>query len=101
MHTLLFLNKFENKKISNRNYQQKGERFSNQINFFQIRTRFDQINDQIRQLNKTVILDKTPSSVFVDEGSKSGDRLEERMSVCAEKSRETYRLFKKQKHSKS
>lgn len=66
----------------------------------QIRTRFDQINDQIRQLKKSVILDKTPVSVFVDEGSKSHDRLEERMSVCAERSRETYRLFKKQKHSK-
>ena len=52
-------------------------------------------------LSKTVIQDKTPASVFVDVGSQTDDRLEERMTVCAEKSRETYRLFKKQKHMKS
>ncbi|CAK8681356.1 unnamed protein product [Clavelina lepadiformis] len=66
----------------------------------QVRTEFDQISEIIRKLERAVIQDKTPASVFVDEGSRSKDCLEEKMIQFSEQSREVYKLFKKHKHNK-
>nr|NP_001071740.1 IkappaB kinase [Ciona intestinalis]BAE06507.1 IkappaB kinase [Ciona intestinalis] len=63
----------------------------------QIRTEFDQLNESTNQFDKLIIQEEIPSSIFVDEGSQTNDRLEERMKVASEKSREISRLFKTHK----
>jgi len=54
----------------------------------------------VKQLDRTVVQDDTPTSVFIDDGSRPDDRLEERMVVCSQQSRDICILFKQHKRNK-
>nr|CAB3266853.1 IKK-epsilon IkappaB kinase [Phallusia mammillata] len=69
-------------------------------NLRQIRNEFEQVTVQVQNLDRAIIQDETPRRVFVDEGSRSNDRLEEKMKVSSERSRDICKLFKQHKRYK-
>ncbi|XP_039262579.2 serine/threonine-protein kinase TBK1-like [Styela clava] len=66
----------------------------------QLKTEFELVSEAIRGLERSIVQDKTPLRVFVDEGSQESDHLVEKMDVIANRSRDIYKAFKKHKHLK-
>ena len=61
---------------------------------------FDQIDNRLQKYQKSIIQEELPMSVFIDDGSKPEDRLNERITRNSEKSYQIYKVFKKQRPSR-
>ena len=68
--------------------------FSITFNSFQIQRNFDDIESLLLQLERSIIDDEVPKSVFIDVGSQPEDRQKERIGVCAERSRKIYKTMR-------